>query len=115
MGLLPCLDRFDLIRFCLLTLPCKLMVGTSFSFLLSVCLETIEIDSETIESCRKPPRTVRSCSKTPWGSRILLQFTKGQSDLIAKPLMEGQIFTARYQKFIYYYYFFVGLGFKMLP
>jgi hypothetical protein len=106
MGLLSCLDRPDLIRFCLLTLPCKLMVGTSFSFLRSVCLETNAIDSETIESCCKPLRTVGSCRKTPWGSRILLQFTKGRSDLAAKPLMDGQIFIATCQ-FLFFLLFYI--------
>jgi hypothetical protein len=93
MVLLLYLDRLDLIRFCFLTQ----MVGTSFSFLLSVCLETNAIDNETVESCRKPLRTVESCCKTPWGNQISLQFTKGRSDLVAKPLMDGQIFTATYQ------------------
>jgi hypothetical protein len=32
MGLLPCLDRLDLIRFCFLTLPCKLMELPSVSY-----------------------------------------------------------------------------------
>jgi hypothetical protein len=77
MGLLPCMDRLDLIRFCLLTLPCKLMLGTSFSFLLSICLETNAIDSETVESCRKPLRTVGSCRKTPWGQSDLVAIYQG--------------------------------------
>jgi hypothetical protein len=101
MGLVSYLDRLHLIRFSLLTLPYKLMVGTFFSFLLSVCLETIAIDSETVESCRKPPRIVGSCRKTPWGSWISLQFTKGQSNLIVKPLMDGQFFTATYNIFLF--------------
>jgi hypothetical protein len=48
MGLLPCLDMLDLIRFCLLTLPCKLMVGTSFSLInnkkLAVCQLNLAIN-----------------------------------------------------------------------
>ena len=109
MGLLHCWQMFDLIRFYLLTLPRKLIVGT----IVSLINKTKQIISHlSVESWHKPPGvvgsrrkntkgTVISRRKTPLGSRISLQITKGRldlaantkgrSNLAAKPLMDGQI------------------------